>query len=104
MTDLFGVAGHDFLNVVELGHAYRVRVESLRDPGARSLLVMVPGSTGVAAPLIDPAWTVAATPHAASSGAGMTGSLPGPPHRNTFRTWRSHLVSQTPTRDDITTN
>ena len=31
MTDLFGVKGHHLLNDVQLGDAYRVRVESLRD-------------------------------------------------------------------------
>jgi transposase len=31
MTDLFGVAGHRLLNEVQLGDAYRIRVESLRD-------------------------------------------------------------------------
>jgi transposase len=31
MTDLFGVAGHQFLNTIQLGRAYRIRVESLRD-------------------------------------------------------------------------
>jgi transposase len=31
LTDLFGVAGQHLLDTVELGEAYRVRVESLRD-------------------------------------------------------------------------
>jgi transposase len=31
MTDLFGLAGQHLLDTVSLGHAYRIRVESLRD-------------------------------------------------------------------------
>ncbi len=72
-------------------------------PGARSLCVMAPGPAGEAALLIDPVWLVAATLHAASSGAGMTGSRSGLPHRRSLRTWRSYLVSPSTNKDVITT-
>ena len=52
-----------------------------------------PRFAGVAAPLIDPVWLVAATLHA-DNGAGMTGNrVSALPSRSTLRTWRRHLVS-----------
>jgi hypothetical protein len=61
---------------------------------------MAPGPSGVAALLIDPAWTVAATPHAAKSGAGMTGSPPACLTEDRFGPGEVTLVSP-PTNKDV---